>query len=597
MSDYATRVHLHPDSLSPDPLYGRSGKREGNGTSLDVYPNALLRAEPTSGEVRRWGAKLNLFERPPALSAKADSAGRLQLVLDFGTEVEGELELDVTVPGACNLYLTFGESPFEAEGWGVPGQVSVPTEHWHISSAGRHQRKSSRRGFRFVRFFAHDIRGRMTIHPIAAHAWFAFSKRLGDFRCSDRSLQRIWQASLYTARLCTRADSYWDGIKRDRLGWYGDARITQQSVDAGFLDPVQASAMLLKLPADGWANEIPTYSFDAVAMLRQLILTHGTDLPGVGDLWAKTKAMLDWTQRTQTTSAGLLKRTEGLGYFFGIGFLDWSEMPVGGRFEELSWVQFKHIEALAFAAEIAGWLGKPAEAARLAERADHLRKLATKLFWRRGNFVHTLNQTTRTWSKLSPNTHYEQTYKKRIRLGASGPTRHSAALAAWAGLCSSAATKRSVLRTLGDPKITPVITPYFAYYEQFARAMCGDPAGAIRALKQYVGSQIQQHDSACVWESYEPEVSDFRKWGLHGWPKSLCHGWSSGMVGLINQWLVGVRPVAPGYSRVVLDPAENYPCSFEATIPTPHGTIRAVREKKTGRVEYRLPKGVISAGS
>ena len=75
------------------------------------------------------------------------------------------------------------------------------------------------------------MRGTLTLTKIVAHAWFAYRGQGGDFQCSDRLLDGIWQASAYTARLCSRPDAYWDGINRDRLGWFGDARITQDTCD------------------------------------------------------------------------------------------------------------------------------------------------------------------------------------------------------------------------------------------------------------------------------------------------------------------------------------------------------------------------------
>ena len=41
----------------------------------------------------------------------------------------------------------------------------------------------------------------------------------------------------------------------------------QETADLVFHDPAQADGMLVNLATDHWANDIPGYSFDAVAML------------------------------------------------------------------------------------------------------------------------------------------------------------------------------------------------------------------------------------------------------------------------------------------------------------------------------------------
>jgi hypothetical protein len=594
-------VYHHAKSLSPDPLYAREGRptERGRGEELDVRPHELVRLEPPCSSAERWASSLDIFSAPGEVELVPDENGRLEMVLDFGTEVEGRLELACTVPDLCNVYVTFGESAPEAEAWGVPGQQPVPTEHWHLPAGGRHERTFDARGFRFVRLHVFDLAGAVTFHDICVHAWMAFRLRRGDMRCSDDRFQRVWQTSVYTARLCTREDCYWDGVKRDRHGWYGDARITQETTDLVYMDPIPAAKMLLRMPTDEWANGIPGYSFDGVAMLKQLILTYGTDQPSVEAAYARAQKMMGWVRQSQVTERGLVKRTEGTDLFFGIGFLDWSPMPVGGRLEELSWLQFKYLEALGNMALIAGWLGREADAKRYRRQVDQLTPMLLDRFWRaeRG-FAHTLNLADRRWKKYSDGMegHYQRTYVDGMQLGESGPSRHSMALAAWAGLCQVEDRRKAVLRVLDDPDVAPVITPYFAYYEQMARAMCGDRPGALRNMRDYVGEQIERHDSACCWESYEPEVEDFRRWGLHEFPKSLCHGWSSGIVGLSARHLLGLEPKSPGYRAVSIAPPVDLPWSFEASIPTPDGDIHVVRDGGSEPIRYRLPETVRHIG-
>ncbi len=592
--------YLHAESLSPDPLYGRTGRRRKDGFyGLKVHPHGLVRVGHSGRSIRNWatGLEMSAWTRP--LQLRAGSGGRVDLVLDFGTELEGELELALDAHSRCDLYVTFGESVPEAEGWGVPGQHPSPTEHWHLPRRGVNRHTFGPRGFRFVRILAHDVGGTLTLREAVVHARFAFREQLGDLRCSDRRFQRVWQASVYTARLNARTDAYWDGVKRDRHGWYGDARITQETCDCTFHDPVPAEQMLLKLPTDSWANAIPTYSFDAVAMLRQSILAHGLDRPALEDIYARVRALLDWARRTQTSEEGLLTRRDEVDYFFGIGFLDWTPTPVGGTFEELSWLQFKYLEALRDAARIAGWLGHRAEAGRFGEQADALAAAVRDRYWRRSRgFVHTLNLAERQWQTLADGVHYRRTYVDGVRLGPSGPSRHSSALAVWAGLCDDARRKAAVLKVLDNPKVQEVITGYFAYYEQIARAECGDPVGAIMHMRDYVGDQLEQHDSATVWESYEPQVHGFRAWGLAStWSKSLCHGWSSGAVPIGQRYLLGIWPVEPAFGRVALRPPVDLPWTFEATVPTPHGPIRVERASRGGSVSYILPPGVEAAGA
>jgi hypothetical protein len=586
-------MYYDPKSLSPDPLYGRSGApAHDNGTAIDVYPHALVAVYPPQAGVTAWGRKLDLFRAPGPVEIRPDSAGRLEIVLDLGTEVEGELELQCQARSRCTAYVTFGESAPEAQGWGVQGQHPVPTVQWHMGGPGRHVNRFAPRGFRFIRIAVHDVRAKLVLRAVAAHAWFAFRGRGGDFQCSDRRMQRVWQASAYTARLCARENAYWDGVKRDRLGWYGDARVTQETTDNVYLDPAPAAGMLLRLDTNAWANGIPGYSFDAVAMLAQLILAHGPGVAGMAEMYARMRGLLAWVARTQTAPSGLLTRRDGQEYFFHMGFVDWALMPVGGRFEELSWVQFKYLEALRYATRIATFLKKPADAEHYTALAQRLARRLSKLFWRPGKgFIHTLNMTGKAWQKPTPEEHYRKTYIDKVRLGESGPSRHSSALAVWAGLAVTPAMRRSALRSLTSETIPALITGYFKYYEQSARAMCGQRAEAILTMRDCIGRQLEFDDSPTVSEYFEPDVTDFRRWSLHGFPKSMCHGWSSGTVGIVARHLLGVSAVAPGYAAITLDPA-NIPWAYHAAIPTPHGPIRVTRDTPRGPIHYDVPQGI-----
>ena len=167
----------------------------------------------------------------------------------------------------------FGESEPEAAGL-VPCHNPNPTYYWHIPKGNR-RILSETRGFRFVRLVFSDVGKSLRLREAAMVGALAFVERRGDFRCSDKRFQRVWQTSVYTARVCTKKDTIWDGVKRDRVGWYGDARIIKLAVDNAFFDPRPAEAMLAAMPTGHWANDIPNYSFDGIAMLKQHIFYYG----------------------------------------------------------------------------------------------------------------------------------------------------------------------------------------------------------------------------------------------------------------------------------------------------------------------------------
>lgn len=598
-------VHLHPDSLSPDPLYAARGKPAPDGglTHL-IHPHALLRVHPPQPAARAWGARTNLMCSAGELQLKPDADGRVDLLLDFGTELEASLELAIiwtpapSRPGPIHLFASFGESIPEAETWGLPTTNPSQTLAWQID-ARRAAHAFPARGYRFVRLQLHDLPGPVRFTRLVAKAAFTFRTRPGDMDCSDRLFQRVWQASAYTARLCSRPREYWDGIKRDRHGWFGDARVIQEATDAVFHDPAPAAEMLQRLPTARWTMGVPGFSFDALAMLRQLVLAHGIDAPRVRDNYARAREFLAWVRATQLTRDGLIRKDPAASFFGNISFVDWSPLPIGGKFEELACLQLKHLDALRCAIDLAGWLGRRSDRERWLVQATKLRATIDKLFWRDGQgMLHTLNQTTRRWEPLVvlplgvEENDFRRKWYRLPPLGPSGPSRHATALAGWAGMLDTDARRRAGLRVFNSGSIPAVITPYFLYFEQEARARCGEAGPAILAMRDYVGEQLTRFDSATVWEWFEPKINDFRQWRMDDWPKSLCHGWGAGIIPLATRHLLGVQPLSPGFTSVSIGPTANLPWTFSATIPTPHGPIRVSKKRPKGPIDYEIPRAI-----
>jgi len=570
-------VLLHPDSLSPDPLYGRTLPLAADGWArFTLHPAALA-----DGDAARPWVPRDRWQPWAGCTPEADRCQHAEVLIDFGSEVEAEVAVELEAPAAMNFYLTCGESEAEARGWGGYGQGQwQQVRHWRIP-AGRQRHVFPAVGLRFARLQLHDLRPGARLLGCTALCLTASPGQRGDLHVpGDPLLQRLWQTSLYTARVCTRPDDIWDGPKRDRLGWYGDARICQLAMDAGHLRPGPALAMLAKLPTDDWVNGIPNFSCDAVLMLRDLLLRHGRDLPGLAERVAQADALLAWIHGSQLDGDGLIRRTDRT-ILFGGGFVDWSQMPPGGDLPEQFCVQARHREALLALAQVHDWLGD-GKAAPLRERATRLAQVLQARFTCPGGFHHTLRRIRPGFEKYAPG------WTDANDLGPSGPGRHASA---WAVLADLVPEQRRGELLAGGFIGPDLITPMFSYYELEARARLGEPASALAAMRDRLAAQVVAHDSACIWESFEPEDQGITALGLHGWPKSLCHGWGAGLVPLCERWLLGIEALAPGYARIRLhEPC--LPLAFTATVPTPHGDLRLERPADGAAVQVAAPAGV-----
>ena len=95
----------------------------------------------------------------------------------------------------------------------------------------------------------------------------------------------------------------------------------------------------------------------------------------------------------------------------------------------------------------------------------------------------------------------------------------------------------------------------------------------------------QPYYSGATWEALAP----------NGTPQSpstsLAHAWSSGPTSALSKYVLGVRPVEPGYKKWLIEPQIGDLTWAAGTAPTPYGPI-AVAWQKTSqgfRLEINVP--------
>ena len=125
------------------------------------------------------------------------------------------------------LEIFYGEDLAEA----LMTKDPFPEGHWYhmpretfALAGGEHPlRNHGRRAFRYLNIVSHGpaafhlrgVRAVLEHAPVSESGWFA---------CSDTVLNKAWEISRRTTRLCMQS-FYEDGIKRDGMLWIGDYRV------------------------------------------------------------------------------------------------------------------------------------------------------------------------------------------------------------------------------------------------------------------------------------------------------------------------------------------------------------------------------------
>jgi len=147
------------------------------------------------------------------------------IVFDFGKEISGGIRILTT--GMSNdgeVRIRFGESLSEANAE-IGEESGATNDHsprdFKVKMPCLSDLVFGQTGFRFVRLdFSGEYWG---VQHIVASLDIDDREEVGQFNCDDSLLKEIWDTASYTIRLNLHNGLIWDGVKRDRLCWIGDA--------------------------------------------------------------------------------------------------------------------------------------------------------------------------------------------------------------------------------------------------------------------------------------------------------------------------------------------------------------------------------------
>ena len=500
-------------------------------------------------------------------SLKSDATGKPALLLDFGRELHGGLQL---VTGQwkeskpITVRIRFGESASEAMANIEPKQ-NATNDHairdMTVQVPWLGKLEIGNTGFRFVRIDLVDTDTELLLKEARAIFTFRDIPYLGSFRCSDTLLNKIWATGAYTVHL-NMQDYLWDGIKRDRLVWVGDMHPEVSTINAvfGYSDVVPKSLDLARdiTPLPGWMNGISTYSMWWILIQRDWYQHHGN--------LSYLKQQKDYLVGLLTQLMGKIddKNSEKLD---GTRFLDWpsSENTKGIH----AGLQSMMVLSLSAGADLCRILND-AQTARKCDAA-----------------VARLKQYV-----PDPN-----------------GSKQGAALLALAGLVPAERANKDVLTIAGAHQFST----FYGYYMLQAKAKAGDYKGALANIREFWGGMLRL-GATTFWEDFNldwvknagriDELVPEGKKDIHGdcgaycyvgFRHSLAHGWASGPTPWLTEHVLGIRVMEPGCKAIKLEPHLEDLTFAEGTFPTPYGVIKVKHTKgPTGKVQSEIsgPKEV-----
>jgi len=480
------------------------------------------------------------------------------LVLDFGREVNGRVEIvsDSSEPASATLQL--GESLEEAlkkPYLGVREMYLPPGEKvYGPKSAFRYAR---------LQFFG---TGTLRLRSLGVDGIYYPVEYKGSFQSSDPLLNRVWEVGAYTSHLCMQ-DDIWDAPKRDRARWMGDLSVMGNVINHVFADHFLMEDTLTRLnpaPVKSHVNSIPGYSALWVVGLADYYRQFGS-LAYLKSVLPNLLGLLTYMEGDLDENNLFVNKQKAW------PFVDWSQSMESDTPEARRATHFEYYKAFVEGAFLLRAVGETTEAEQYEKRAQQLKEAAEKFL---------LDRSTQTF----------------------GPRWQSNALAVYSGIASpeeQAAIRTAVFAALDAGKLPDYdISPYNFNFFLYAMSKTGDRQIALSWIRKNWGGMIAE-GATSFWEGYDIRwpKDDFhanlKADDAQGYATSLSHGWSSGPTAWLMDNVLGVLPEEPGFKRVSIRPDLFDLESANGTVPALQGPIRVDLKKMNGGMvaTIDLPQG------
>jgi hypothetical protein len=133
-----------------------------------------------------------------------------------------------------------------------------------------------------------------------------------------------------------------------------------------------------------------------------------------------------------------------------------------------------------------------------------------------------------------------------------------------------------------------LVYPFVSYFDIDARFLSGRTSSAIDEIRRLYGWMA----------SHDPETTDWEGIGAGGslyeqGYTSTAHGWSTGIVPLLSNELLGARPTEPGFRSWQIEPHPGSIAWARGALPTPHGPLTLGWRQHAGglSMDLTVPKG------
>ena len=462
------------------------------------------------------------------------------LLFDFGKEIFGKICVDERSDDFERIDLYLGESLEEA----------LDTEFSHLMAhlvLDESPMCTEPMAFRYVYFPSTDLN-----LEIFADLEYLPLENKGSFRCDNEEINKLWDVCAYTMLLNSR-EGFFDGIKRDRWVWSGDA---YQSYLVNYYlacdkDIVRRTVRMLRGadPIKKHINTICDYTFLWICSIWDYYFYTG-DKDFLNDIYPDMLDIMGFIEKRLGKNKMYVRKPDDW------VFIDWSTFDSNGPMCAEQMVLTRAFECLGKCALV---LGDKKISNKCKKRVEYMKEQINLLYWNEEKHA----------------------FIDDYASGKNNVTRHANIFALLFDYTTEDRKKMITENVIFNKEITPITTPYFEFYELDAMCQLGNFKYFTDMLDSYWGGMLRL-GATTIWEEFDPTKSGIAHYEMYGgkYEKSLCHAWGASPIYLLGKYALGVVPTEAGFESYTVTPNLMGFGEIEGKVPTPCGEIYVKASKE-----------------
>ncbi len=472
--------------------------------------------------------------------------GDAEYLIDFGKEYLGHIEFEVEATKGTVFDFFLFES-IHQDGR-IEHTFSLNNSLRYIARDGRQVYRSFiPRGFRYMLLTIRNTKTSCKIFNVKVDVTTFPTGNVGNFSSSDYELNQIWEISKHTIRMCAQ-DTIIDCPAYEQALWTGDSyNISLMNYYAfGNYDLVRRCLRLISksvyrspLPEShvpsGWQNVLTAWSILWMMACREYYRYSG-DLEFVKEVYPELKLTV---QRFQE-----FMNEEGLLEITAWNMLDWAPMDT-----EHTIVTHQNaflVEAFRQTAYLASLIGEHEDEIQFLSLADQLKQAINTHLWDEEEqvFVDSIHEDGTPSKVRSVQTN----------------------LVAFLTDCAEGERGDVIEKYITNPPedFVQIKSPFVLFFYYQALMDLGKNEMVLDNIREIYGYMLE-HDATTCWEGWELIEGDFSR--------SHCHAWSAAPTYVFGVLFLGVKPLAPGFTKVAISPNLNGLKWIKGSVPIPQGKI------------------------